>query len=201
MRRPPLTLAVPSGDRQPPGMSRSDTLRSGAAIWSDLRNATQAAPALSAGTAALARRGIAIWEQVPRSALVRHDVASLSARCRAAGTPIVRNAVRSQRAEIVDFRASQVAAWSFERRLAVGSRLARLGATTCALQRRRGRTWHRRHGAWAAAQKCGAGCRRAGYVGSRLGVEAGLVNPNPLVARPQKLARRAAKSNRPFSVA
>ena len=111
VRRPPLALAVPSGDRQPPGMSRSDTLRSRAAVWRDLRNATQAAPALSAGTAALARRGIAIWERVPRSTLVMHDVASLSARCRAAGSAIARNAVGSQRAEIVDFRVSQVAAW------------------------------------------------------------------------------------------
>ena len=110
MRRPPLTLAVPGGDRQPPCMSRCVTLRSGAAVWRDLRNATQAAPALSAGTAALARRGIAIWEQVPRSALVRHDAASLCARCCVAGSATVRNAVRSQPAEIVDFRASQVAA-------------------------------------------------------------------------------------------
>ena len=112
VRRLPLTLAVPSGDRQLPDTSRCDTLRSGAAVWRDLRNATQAAPALSAGTAALARRGIAMWEQVPRSAIVRHDVASLSARCRAAGSAIARNAVGSQRAEIVDFRASQVAAWA-----------------------------------------------------------------------------------------
>ena len=111
VRRPPLTLAVPSGDRQPPCMSKCDTLRSGAAVWRDLRNATQAAPALSAGTAALARRGIATWEQVPRSALVRHDVESLSARCRAAGSATARNAVGSQREEIVDFRALQVAAW------------------------------------------------------------------------------------------
>ena len=91
----PLTLAEPSGDRQISGMSRCDTLRSGAAVWRDLRNATQAAPALSAGTAALARRGIAIWEQVSRSALVRHDVASLSARCRAAGSATPRAEARN----------------------------------------------------------------------------------------------------------
>ena len=101
VRRPPLTLAVPSGDRQPHGMSRSDTPRSGAAVWRDLRIATQAAPAPppSAGTAALARRGSAIWEQVPRSAIVRHDVASLSARCLLAGSATARYAVGSQRAE------------------------------------------------------------------------------------------------------
>ena len=109
VRRPPLTLAVLSGDRQPSAMSRCDNLRSGAAVCGDLRNATEAAPSLSAGTAALARRGIAIWEQVPRSAFVRHGVASHSARCRAAGSAIARNAARSQCAEIVDFRVSQVA--------------------------------------------------------------------------------------------
>ena len=135
MRRPPLTLAVPSGDRQLSGMSRCDTLRSGAAVWRDLRNATQAAPALSAGTAALARRGIAISEQVPRSALVRHDVARLSARCCAAGSATARNAVgfNAQKSSIFAHRRSLRG--RLERRLAVGSRLARLGVTTSALQR------------------------------------------------------------------
>ena len=46
-------------------------------------SATGASHVLSGRTAALARRGIAIWDRVPRAGVVRHDVASLPAPSRA----------------------------------------------------------------------------------------------------------------------
>ena len=66
----------------------------------------------SSRTAALAPHRIAVWEQVLRAGVVRHDVASLPAPSRAAGSATARNAVGSSDIEIVDFRASQVAAWA-----------------------------------------------------------------------------------------
>ena len=49
-------------------------------------SATGASHVLSARTAALARRGIAVWDRVPREGVVRNDVASLPAQSRAAGS-------------------------------------------------------------------------------------------------------------------
>ena len=49
---------------------------------------------LSAGTAASARHGIAVWDQVPRAGVVRYVVASLPAPLRIAGSAAALNAVR-----------------------------------------------------------------------------------------------------------
>ena len=53
-------------------------------------SAPGAAHVSSAGTPALARRGIAIWEQVPSARVVRHDVASLTAPSRRLPRPLGR---------------------------------------------------------------------------------------------------------------
>ena len=60
-----------------------------------------------------ARHRIAVWDQVPRAGVIRHDVASLEAPSRAAGSATARNAAPgSKHGKIVDFRASQLAAWA-----------------------------------------------------------------------------------------
>ena len=90
----------------------------------------------SAGTAALARRGIAVWDRVPRAGVVRNDVASLSAPSRPDGSATARNAVSSS-----DMRKSSTFGrrrsprGRFERHLVVGSRQAHLRAAACALRR------------------------------------------------------------------
>ena len=91
---------------------------------------------LSAVTPALARRGIAIRDRVPRAGVVRNDVVSLLAPSRATGSATVRNpASSSDMPKSPTFARRKSPRGWFERRLAVGSRLACLGATTCALQR------------------------------------------------------------------
>ena len=55
-------------------------------------SATGAAHVLCAGMAVSARRGIAVWDRVPRAGVVRNDVASLSAPSRAAGSATAREA-------------------------------------------------------------------------------------------------------------
>ena len=135
VRRPPLTLAVPSGDRQLLGMSRCDTLHSGAAVWRDLRNATQAAPALSAERrrwrVAGSRYGSKWRAQHSSGTMSRaspRGVALLGAR-----PPATPWALNAQKSSIFAHRRSPRG--QCERRLAVGLRQTRLGAITCALQR------------------------------------------------------------------
>ena len=97
-------------------------------------SATGAARVLSAGTAALTRHGIAIWYRVPRAGVVRNDVVSLLAPSRATGSATVRNpASSSDMPKSPTFARRKSPRGWFERRLAVGSRLSRLGATACAL--------------------------------------------------------------------
>ena len=67
---------------------------------------------LYGGTVALARRGVAVWDRVPRAGVVKNDVAILPEPSRAAGSETARNAMSSSDPKIVDFRASQVAAWA-----------------------------------------------------------------------------------------
>ena len=67
-------------------------------------SATGAAHVLSAGTHALTRRGIAVWDRVPREGVVRNDVASLPAPSRAAGSATARKREVLGHAKIDDFR-------------------------------------------------------------------------------------------------
>ena len=99
-------------------------------------SATRTAQFLCARTAALARRGTAVWDQVSRAGVVKHHVASLSAQSRAAGSATARNAVSSSdMPKSSTFEHCKSPRGRFERRLAVDSRRTHLGATTCALRR------------------------------------------------------------------
>ena len=99
-------------------------------------SAPGAAHVVCAGTAARQRRGIAIWDQVPRAGFVRNDVASLPAPSRAAGIATARNAARrTDMRKSSTFTHRKSAPGRFEQQLAIEARLARLLAAACALQR------------------------------------------------------------------
>ena len=127
------------------------------------QSATGAAHVSSAGTAALARHGIAVWDRVPRAGVVRNDIASPSAPPRAAGSATARNAASSSdMPKSSTFARRRSPRGRFERQLAVDSRLARLAAAACALRWPSGRTRRCRRGAWSDVQKSAARATRAG---------------------------------------
>ena len=84
----------------------------------------------------MARRGIAVWDQVPHAGVVRNGVASLPAPSRAAESAVARNAARcSDMPKSSTFARCRSLRGRFERHLAVGSRQAHLRAAACALRR------------------------------------------------------------------
>ena len=132
---------------------------------------------LGAGTAALARRGIAVWDQVPRAGVVRNDVASLSAPSRAAGSATARTAARcSDMPKSSTFAHRRSPRGRFEQYLAVGSRLARLGAAACALRRPSGTNS-------AVPPRCLAGRSKSVARAARAGMGVSMRKFNRKVAR------------------
>ena len=135
VRRPPLALAVPSGDRQLPGTFNATLCavgrRSGAICGTPLRPRLLRVRGRRRWRVAGSRYGSKRRAQHSSGTTLRaspRGFALLGAR-----PPATPWALNSQKSSIFAHRRSPRG--RFERRLAVGSHLARLGATTCALQR------------------------------------------------------------------
>ena len=124
-------LSARHGAHSGPGTPRSDILRIGAAVGREMRIVAQRRPCFECRAAALARRGIAVWEQAPRPGIVRHDVVSIPALYRAAGSATARHARAARTLKSSTFSRRRPPRGRFEQELVADPRLARLGARAC----------------------------------------------------------------------
>ena len=134
-------LSARHGAHSGHGTPRGGILRIGAAVGREMRIVAQRRPRFECGAAALARRGIAVWEQALPPGIVRHDVVSIPALYRAAGSATARHARAARTLKSSTFSRRRPPRGRFEQELVADPRLARLGASACRLQRPSGASW------------------------------------------------------------
>ena len=160
---PPADTRIPSGDRQPPDMSRCDALRSGAAVWRDLRNhpGRACSECGDGGVGASRDRDIGASAALSNRQALRCEPLRAMSRCWERDRPQRRGLSTRRNRRFSRIAGRREGDLSGDLRSDRAKHAWEPPHAHCSGPR--GRTRHRRHGAWAAAKKCGAGQRATGW--------------------------------------